>query len=452
MLPIVTPDEMRAIDDAATTPVATLIDRAGAAVAWAALRMLGGTYGRRVIVVAGKGNNGNDGRVAARRLAARGVHVRVIDAADVPAVLPPCDLVIDAAYGTGFRGTWSAPDPGDAPVLAVDIPSGVDGLTGAAAGGVMAAQHTVVLAALKPGVLFPPGSHLAGSIEVVDIGLPCESTSNLVQKADVEQWWHPRDADSHKWQASVRIVAGSPGMTGAAHLAASAAQRTGAGMVHLSTPGAAVDSGSHEYVQRALPDRGWGSDVLSSLDRFQSLVIGPGLGRDDATVASIREVLRRSPVPTVVDGDGLFALAWSNDGVGPILRDRRSPTVLTPHDGEYALLTGRKPDTDRILATRRLAFELGVVVLLKGPATVIADPAGDVLVVTAGDDRLATAGTGDVLSGVIGALVAQGIPAFHAAAAGAWIHGRAARLGPRRGLIASDLLALIPDVLETLTR
>ena len=145
-----------------------------------------------------------------------------------------------------------------------------------------------------------------------------------------------------------------------------------------------------------------------------------------------------------------FALAWSNDGVGPVLRGRRSSTVLTPHDGEYALLTGRKPDADRILATRRLAFELGVVVLLKGPATVVADPGGDVLVVTAGDDRLATAGTGDVLSGVIGALVAQGIPAFQAAATGAWIHGRAARLGPRRGLIASDLLALIPDVLETL--
>ena len=451
MLAILTPEEMRAVDDAATVSVETLIERAGSAVASAALAMLGGSYGRRVVVIAGKGNNGNDGRVAARLLAARGVQVRVLEPGDAPSALPECDLVIDAAYGTGFHGVWAAPDPGAARVLAVDIPSGVDGLTGEAGPGVMQADHTIVLAALKPGLLFPPGSQLAGSVEIAEIGLSCDGArTHLVQQVDVQRWWRPRRADAHKWRAATRVVAGSDGMTGAAHLAAAAAQRAGAGMVHLSVPGSATGSGDHEYVQRPIPGQGWGSEVLASLDRFQSLVIGPGLGRDDTTIASIRDVLRQSPVPTVVDGDGLFALAWSNDGVGPILRDRRSPTVLTPHDGEFALLTGSKPEADRIMAARRLAFELGAVVLLKGPGSVAAEPGGRALVITTGDDRLATAGTGDVLSGIIAALLAQGIAPFEAAAAGAWIHGRAGRLGPRHGLIASDLLALIPHVLDSL--
>ncbi|MCU1399956.1 MAG: hypothetical protein JWN62_3065 [Acidimicrobiales bacterium] len=455
MLPIVTPDEMRAIDAAATTdswnPVAvdTLIERAGSAVAWTALRMLGGAYGRRVVVIAGPGNNGKDGRVAARRLAAKGVSVRVIEAADVPATVPDCDLVIDAAFGTGFRGQWVAPHPGRATVLAVDIPSGVDGLTGRAPAGVMRADRTIVLAALKPGVLFAPGAAVAGDVELADIGLVCRSQAHLVQQSDVENWWRPRAADAHKWQAAVRIVAGAPGMTGAAHFAAGAAQRTGAGMVHLSVPGA-MAPGEHEYVQQKLPETGWSGEVLGGLDRFQSLVIGPGLGRADATVAAVRDVMRQAAVPTVVDGDGLFALAWNRDGVATVLRDRRAPTVLTPHDGEFALLSGGKPGADRMAAARELSAQLRAVVLLKGPASVIAEPGGRALVVTTGDDRLATAGTGDVLSGIIGALLAQGLPPFEAAAAGAWVHGSAGRLGARRGLIAGDLLSLIPQVLDTL--
>ena len=451
MLSIVTPDEMRDIDAAASvhTPEAKFIELAGSAVAWAALRMLGGSYGRRVIVIAGPGNNGADGRVAARKLAARGVQVRIFSVAECPKVLPECDLVIDAAFGTGFHGLWQSPDPGRAQVLAVDIPSGVDGLTGAAGPGVMQADHTVTFVALKPGLLFEPGSGLAGSVEVADIGLSTEHVRvHLAQQVDVAEWCQPRAPDANKWTSATRVIAGSPGMTGSAHLAACAAQRSGAGMVHLSVPGAAVDSGAHEFVQRALPNVGWAAEAVASLDRFQSLVIGPGLGRDEATVAAIRHVVRYSPVPTVVDGDGLFALAWSNDGAASALRGREAPTVLTPHDGEFALLAGAKVGANRIMESRLLAFELGVVVLLKGPTTVVADPDGRVLVVTAGDDRLATAGTGDVLSGIIGALLAQGLEAFEAATAGAWIHGRAGRLGARRGLIAGDLLALIPQVLD----
>jgi NAD(P)H-hydrate epimerase len=152
----------------------------------------------------------------------------------------------------------------------------------------------------------------------------------------------------------------------------------------------------------------------------------------------------------VIDGDGLFALGWSSDGATALLRRRTAPTVLTPHDGEYVLLTGAQPGLDRLVAARRLAADSGCTVLLKGATTVVADPDGEVLVVTAGDARLATAGTGDVLSGIIGALLATGMQPLYAAAAAAWVHGQAGRRGQRHGLIAGDLPDLIPAVLEEL--
>ena len=167
-------------------------------------------------------------------------------------------------------------------------------------------------------------------------------------------------------------------------------------------------------------------------------------------MVAVRATIAGAEVPVLVDGDGLFALAWDHDGAAPLLRGRNDPTVLTPHDGEYGLLAGHGPDADRLDATRHLAADLGAVVLLKGPATVVADPDGTVLVAAAGDERLATAGTGDVLAGVIGALLASGVPPLRAAAAGAWIHGEAARLGPSVGLVASDLIDAIPLVLERL--
>ena len=452
MIPIVTPAEMAAIDAAAPEPVEVLIERAGTAVARTALRMLGGAYGRRVVVLAGKGNNGADGRSAARRLRARGVAVRVVDAADAPARLPACDLVIDAAYGTGFRGTWTAPDAGDAAVLAVDIPSGVDGLTGASGDGVLPADRTVTFAALKPGLLLPPGSVYPGEIELVDIGLDTSRTrAHQVEATDLSRWLLPRAVDSHKWHAAVAIVAGSPGMTGAARLASAAAMRTGAGYVRLSTPGGGVDPGvPTEVVSQSLPLVDWADTVLKGLDRFHALIVGPGLGRSDRTTSEVRRLVATASVPTVIDGDGLFALAWSADGPSAVLRSRHAPTVLTPHDGEFGLLAGHRPGADRLADARQLAASTGTVVLLKGPATVIAEPHGRVLVATAGDERLATAGSGDVLSGIIGALLAQQVPAFEAAAAGAWLHGTAAMRGPAIGLVASDLPTLVPGVLDGL--
>jgi NAD(P)H-hydrate epimerase len=449
---VVTPEEMAAIDAAAPEPVEVLIERAGAAVARCAVQMLGGTYGRRVVVIAGKGNNGNDGRAAARRLARRGVAVDVVDAAAAPRRLRRSDLVIDAAYGTGFRGSWKAPAVGSASVLAVDIPSGVDGLTGAAGDGVLPADRTVTFAALKPGLLLPPGSIYTGEIEVADIGLDTSGARiHLVEPDDLSGWLLPRAVDTHKWHAAVWVVAGSSGMTGAARLVTSAAFRAGAGYVRLSTPTGGHDPGvPTEVVSYPVPSLAWASTVVKGLDRFQALVVGPGLGRSDVTTAEVRALVAKAPTPVVVDGDGLFALAWSADGAAAALRDRPAATILTPHDGEYGLLAGRRPGADRIQAARDLSSTTGATVLLKGPATIVAEPRGRVLVSNAGDERLATAGSGDVLSGIIGALLAQQVPAFEAAAAGAWLHGSAARRGASRGLVASDLPDLLPGVLETL--
>ncbi len=451
MLPIVTPEEMAVIDAAAPVPSEVLIERAGAAVAWAALRMMGGAYGRTVNVLCGKGNNGADGRVAARRLAAKGVRVRIFDVPSYPPVLPAADLVIDAAYGTGFHGRWSPPDVRDTPVLAVDIPSGVDALTGDIAGDVLAATHTVTFAALKPGLLTPPGSALAGELELADIGLEVGWVrAHLVQAADIVGWWPERDEYAHKWRSAVRVVAGSSTMTGAPRLVAQAAMRTGAGMVHLSIPGMTLADAPIEVVQRPLPSTSWAGAALASLDRFHSIVVGPGLGRSDDTAANVRKLVVEAPLPMVIDGDGLFALGWSAEGATTLLRRRPTATVLTPHDGEYTLLSGSQPGIDRMVAARRLAADSGCTVLLKGAATIVADPDGAALVVTAGDARLATAGTGDVLSGIIGALLAGGMKPLHAAAAAAWVHGQAGRRGLRHGLVAGDLPDLIPAVLEDL--
>jgi NAD(P)H-hydrate epimerase len=335
-------------------------------------------------------------------------------------------------------------------VLAVDIPSGVNALTGEAGPGVLAADRSVTFQALKPGLLFGPGATLSGEVEVVDIGLDVSGADQfLVEASDVAEWWPQRSVAAHKWHAAVRVIAGSAGMVGAAQLSAAAAARSGAGLVALSTPG--IDPGARsEVIQRPLPATEFDDDVLADLDRFDALVIGPGMGRAESTVAGVRRIIAEAAVPVVIDGDGIFAAAWSAEGAGALLGARGLPTVLTPHDGEFALLRGAVPGPDRVAATRQLADELHCTVLLKGPTTIIATPGEPVLVVDHGDQRLATAGSGDVLAGMIGALLAAGVPASRAAAAAAWLHADAARRGPDRGLLAGDVVELIPTALSAL--
>ncbi|MEQ8717229.1 MAG: NAD(P)H-hydrate dehydratase [Acidimicrobiales bacterium] len=449
MIPVVTPAQMTAIDAAAPETVDELVARAGAAVARVAREMLGGHYGRRVVVIAGPGNNGRDGEVAAELLARRGAAVGIVAATDPPARLAPCDLVIDAAFGTGLARPWHPPHlaPGT-PVLAVDTPSGVDGLTGDAAGSPLAADVTVTFAALKPGLLFGAGRSLSGEVRVADIGLDVGGAdTHLIELADVAAGWPRRAVDTHKWRSACWVVGGSPNMTGAAYMAAAAAARSGAGYVRLSVPGLEAPGGPVEAVGHPLDEGEWAPEVLAGLDRFAALVIGPGLGSGRHDAEAVRRAVADAPVPVVVDGDGLGALG---DKALTVLAGRSAATVLTPHDAEFARLTGHAPGDDRIAAARRLASETGAHVLLKGPTTVVAAPGGAVRLSVAGDSRLATAGTGDVLSGMIGGLLAAGADALTAASLAAVVHGHAATMGPSSGLIASDLPGLVALVLDEL--
>ena len=464
MQPVLTVAQMRAVDAAAQAQVAeaVLVERAGTAVAGEALRLLGGAYGRRVVVVAGPGNNGADGRVAARRLRRRGAAVRVLAPAEDPEPISgPLDLVIDAAFGTGFRGSFRFPAvPAGVPVLAVDIPSGVDGDTGRAAGRPQPADVTVTFAAVKPGLLQGDGAELAGRVVVADIGLPSgfgpaagpgAAQRALVDDADVALV-PTRPRTTNKWRAAVLVVAGSPGMLGAAELCCRGAYRAGAGMVRLLVPGASPDRlPVSEAVAVAGPAAGWASDALDIAERCQAVVVGPGLGRQPDTAAEVRRLVERCPVPVVVDGDGLVALS-AGAGAAGVGRRTASPLVLTPHDGEFARLAGAGPGDDRMSAASQLAADTAAVVLLKGSTTVVAAPgpgaAGlpegvELLVATAGSARLATAGSGDVLSGLIGAFMARGAAPAPAAAVAAHVHGRAAGLGRAVGLTAGDLPDLV---------
>jgi len=457
MQPVHTRDELRAADEAAIAEVGldTLVGRAGAAVAHAALRLLGTAYGKRAVVVAGRGHNGDDGRVAASMLRRRGVRVTELDPRSLPEELPACDLVIDAAYGTGFRGEYRAPSvPEGTPVLAIDVPSGLDSDTGLACEGAVRATETVTMAALKPGLLMGDGPSHCGTVLVEPIGIPVAPGGIwLVEDRDIAAWLPGREPETNKWRTACLVVAGSPGMLGAARFSTGAAQRAGAGMVRWCVPGASPeDLPASEAVAMAVPGTDFADAVLSELRRCRSLVIGPGLGSEPGVVASVRRLVAEAELPVIVDADGLGALG-AGDTARQVLAGRKVPAVLTPHDGEYARLAAtsgaeRLPGGDRVAAARTLAEGLGAIVLLKGSTTAVAAPDGETFLVTSGSSRLATAGTGDVLSGVIGAFLARGLDPLRAAALAAHVHGRAAGLGLAEGLVAGDLPELVALVIS----
>ena len=449
MIPVVTPARMAEIDAAAPEPVDVLIERAGAAVAAAAADVMGGRFGRRVVVLAGPGNNGADGRAAARRLRRRGARVRVFSATDAPETLPVADLYIDAAFGTGLSRPYTPPRRGqpDAPVLAVDIPSGLDGLTGEVLGGpVWPARRTVAFAALKPGLLFGEGPAACGEVGVSDIGLALSADDlddcALMTDADVESLPAGTGA-THKWHSAALVVAGSPGMGGAAALACEAAVRSGARMIHLST---SAEAGMVSFIEAVRSEPPLAVDA----DRFAVCAAGPGMGTGEQAAKRLADALALD-LPTVIDADGLRLL---DDPAVAAAMDRclsRSvPVVLTPHDAEFEAVTGSRPGPDRIAAARAAAAQTQAVVLLKGGPTVVADPHGRARIVSTGDSRLASAGTGDVLTGVIaGRLAAFGSQRLlHRVAEAAHLHGRAAAQGAEEAarLLASDLLSALRTV------
>ena len=437
MRAVLSREEMRAADAAALSHVSheALVTRAGTAVAGVALRILGGAYGVHVVVVAGKGSNGADARVAADLLSRRGARVTVVGAPDAPAALPPCDLVIDGAYDAPLV-------PPGTPVLAIDIPSGVDADSGAAPGRAVHAWRTVTFAALKPGLLQGEGARLSGLVEVVDIGITWPpSAAALIDDADLAAHLPHRPRGTNKWASAVGIAAGSVGMEGSAILCSRGAMAAGAGMIRLGSPGDPAGNWPVEVVRVGVPATGWADSFLAQVTKCRAVAIGPGLGTDVDTAGEIRSVIARCPVPMVIDADALTALGDA-DAARTLLSGRPAASILTPHDGEYARLAGSAPGDDRLEAARTLASKLGCIVLLKGPLTAVASPdpgPPDVLLAASGTPALATAGTGDVLSGVIAAFLSRGVEPHLAAALGAHAHGRAASRGRPEGLVAGDL-------------
>ncbi len=466
-----------------------LMEGAGDAVAKAALAMLERSgKGRLVLVLCGRGANGGDGFVAARLLQERGVTVRValagamtglrgdaaMAAADWPGPIetakpetlaPPVDLIVDALLGAGLKGPVreniarliEAINDRGLPVLAIDVPSGVNGTTGAIANVAVAATETITFVRRKPGHLLLPGRLACGALTLADIGMPQSVIDEVAVKvfANEPELWLARfpfsRIDQHKYtRGHVLVLAGPPFAGGAARLAARAALRVGAGLVTLGATAEALPINACRLDAIMLLPIEDAADLGAALAdrRKNAVLIGPGFGLGSRTVDMTIAALR-SGAATVIDADALTSCAGSAEHLfSTIAHNPVRPVVLTPHEGEFARLfpnlDGSKLERARIAAARS-----GAIVVLKGPDTVIASPDGRAAINANAPATLATAGSGDVLAGLITGLLAQGMTGFEAAAAGVWLHGAAATaFGP--GLIAEDLPELVPRALEDL--
>jgi NAD(P)H-hydrate epimerase len=445
--PLLTAEETRHAEEAHQGSLDELMERAGVAVAELVLRQFPG----RVTVVCGKGNNGGDGKVCARVLREKGRDVQVVEGVGD---LGTPDVIVDALLGIGLK---EAPREDAArmidlinasgrPVIAVDVPSGVNASTGEVAGVAVRASVTVTFGAAKVGLAVAPGRFHAGAVQIAPIGLrPREHEHALVPASALLEVPRKR-TDSTKYSAgSVLVVGGSRGLTGAPMLASLAAFRADAGYVAVAAPESTLpilETTLLEVVKRPLPEDSGGrllprsaDAILDAAEKADVVAIGPGLGRSDGTVELVRILLERLDLPVVLDADALWELE-------PYAR--AAPTVLTPHSGELARLLrtdAREVDAHRLDAVRRAASRYGAVVLLKGADTLIASPREGVLVATYGTPALATAGSGDVLTGIVAAFLAKGMDARLAAGAAAVAHGVAAELIEiQPGTVASDLL------------
>lgn len=467
---VITPEESNRLDTASSEPVEVLMERAGLGVALTAVRM-GVGYGSRVVVLAGAGNNGGDGYVAARYLAQRGVGVtvhalgyprdgssaagralgraiaagiRIVDLAQPE----PADLVIDSLFGVGFHG--ELPESvvpwldHDAPLLAVDVPSGLLAATGEVTSHAFTAHATVTFHALKPGHLIGEGPERCGLVEVVDIGLRGgDPELRLCEPADAPIPHRPRTA--HKWSAgSVAVVGSTRGMVGAGVLAAHSALNSGAGSAAVVCPGSLQSQATSMSAGLLTCGIGDGDHfnqehvaaVLDYAERFDVMVLGPGLGPDTGFA---REIVARRKGKLLLDADGI-----NNLGGLDRLAARSEPTIITPHVGEFRRLTGSPTAT--YAAAMAVSEETGATVLLKGNPTFVLGT--EQWVVTSGGPELATIGTGDVLAGTVAAFWASGIGSEVAARSGAFWHGRAgAELAAVRTVTAEHLVYAIGELI-----
>jgi len=482
-------------------PEGTLMRRAAAGLASVCASLLarhpGHVYGARAVVLAGSGDNGGDALYAGALLAQRGAAVTAITAgpkahaggtaelrsaggrvtsalADAGDLIARADLIVDGLLGIGGRGGLREPfaglaaaadraRAGSAAVLAVDLPSGIDADTGAVDGPAVRADVTVTFGVIKPGLLVDPGAGHAGTVELIDIGLGPHLTGEPAavtpQHEDIACLLPRPGPESDKYRRGVvGLLAGSDRFGGAVVLATGGAVRGGAGMVRVVTASAAAAAVRQAWPEAVLtvhPDDG-GWDLIGSVGRVQAWVAGPGMGTGQDAVARLAAILRTG-LPVLVDADGLTILSQHRD-----LLPREAPTLITPHAGELArLLGGDAADVEarRLEHARRAAAELGVTVLLKGSTTVVADRrGGPAFVNPTGTPWLATAGSGDVLSGLAGSLLAQGLPPAEAGTAAAYLHGIAARLAAAGGseetgeapIGAHDVITALPAAIRSL--
>jgi NAD(P)H-hydrate epimerase len=502
---------MRDFDRRATTefgiPSLDFMESAGRAVFEAVCDLISGVRDKNVVVIAGKGNNGGDGFVTARLLREAGADVSALVLADPSEIagdarvnldklrqlgqeiqqilsgqqaydaLKSADAVVDAIFGTGLHGAVTglaeavimAINRANRPTVAVDIPSGMDADTGKVLGACVAAEVTVTFALPKIGLVMYPGAEYVGKLIVADIGIPHdlyrEVNVSLVSKSEVKAAIPHRPADGHKGTFGTCLVfAGSAGYTGAAALSSEAALRVGAGLSILAVPQCLQDIMSiklTEVITRAMPetqthalsDKALGQ-ATALCDRASSIALGCGIGTDESTRKFVQEFVRSVSKPMVIDADGLNCLAGAS-----VLEGEHGPLVITPHPGEMGRLLGKTTaeiQADRLASVKEAAARFHCVAILKGARTLVAEPGGHVFLNPTGNSGMATAGTGDVLAGMIGGLLSQGCDPLWAAVSGVYIHGlagdiAAASIGPV-GFLARDVLQSIPTALDVLNK
>lgn len=507
--------QMKEIDQRASQeymiPSIVLMENAGLRAMDTIIGILNDLTVQSIVILAGRGNNGGDGLVIARHLINAGAHVEVfllgaaedlspdaainyqilqkmngninplLDTNDLDHLmmkLLTADMIIDAIYGIGFRGSlnplesqvaklvnWS-----QAQVLAIDIPSGVEADSGSVHGEAIKADYTVTFAAPKLGMVMEPGRDYMGNLSVADISIPQSLLEDekyniqLVTESMLKHCFGPRRRESHKGSyGHALVMGGSPGMSGAALMASWAALRSGVGLVTAAVPQSLLsiaDAAVPEIMSRGLLSTDTGAIALAALPVIEELLetvtvacIGPGMSRYSEGPAVVRSVLEKAAIPLLIDADGLNAL----EGEAGILKSRHCPTVITPHPGEMSRLTGLSVQDiqhNRLDISRQFAAEWEVTVVLKGNQTVIASPSGQLYINPTGNPGMATAGSGDVLAGIITGLMAQGVNTDEAARVGVYVHGRAGdkaalQIG-QRALTATDIIHSLPIVLQEL--